>query len=83
MSLAKLPRRTSVPGQAAQPAQAYSRTCPSAPPSSAPPPTSSGGGGGCYDMPIYAQVPIGPPDGNGVYHAFTYQLTGYQKVCFA
>lgn len=84
MSLAKLARTTTTAAQAYQPAQAYSKTCPPAPPSTpTAPPADSGGATGCFAMPIYAQVPLGPPDGNGVYHLFTYQLTGYKTVCYA
>jgi len=83
MSLAKIARYTTTPARVAAPAQAYSKTCPAEPPATpTTPQTSSGGAAGCFQMPIYAPVPIGAPDGNGVYHQFTYELTGYTTVCY-
>jgi hypothetical protein len=82
MSLAKIARYTTTPARVAAPAQAYSKTCPAPAPATPPPPTSSGGAAGCFQVPIYAQVPVGVPDGNGVYHLFTYELTGYTTVCY-
>jgi hypothetical protein len=84
MSLAKVARTTTTAAQPYQPGTAYTKTCPPTPPSTpTTPPTSSGGASGCFPVPIYTQVPLGQPDGNGVYHQFTYQLTSYKMVCYS
>jgi hypothetical protein len=83
MSLAKIARYTTTPVRVAAPAQTYSKTCPGAPPATPTPvPPTSGGAAGCFQVPVYTQVPVGAPDGNGVYHQFTYELTGYTTVCY-